>query len=168
MIAFNMSQLIHLSTHHLLFSNTNSAQLRASIVYVQTKDCLRESASFSQKFHWNRITYQKKVTSKWCNLASNSFPLLFVTSKFSLYIFLYFFLLQSRTDRIVFKLFGKDPTDFPYVLRAQVFLQLQLLEVSFMYNRIVVLTLIGSFSFCLVIADSWLAIPQSNWDWELH
>ncbi|XP_016507693.2 squamosa promoter-binding-like protein 1 [Nicotiana tabacum] len=27
---------------------------------------------------------------------------------------------QSRTDRIVFKLFGKDPTDFPYVLRAQI------------------------------------------------
>lgn len=28
---------------------------------------------------------------------------------------------QSRTDRIVFKLFGKDPSDFPLVLRAQIF-----------------------------------------------
>ncbi|KAG9459930.1 hypothetical protein H6P81_004438 [Aristolochia fimbriata] len=27
---------------------------------------------------------------------------------------------QSRTDRIVFKLFGKDPGDFPLVLRAQI------------------------------------------------
>ncbi|KAJ4956992.1 hypothetical protein NE237_013775 [Protea cynaroides] len=27
---------------------------------------------------------------------------------------------QSRTDRIVFKLFGKDPSDFPLVLRAQI------------------------------------------------
>ncbi|XP_010270965.1 PREDICTED: squamosa promoter-binding-like protein 1 [Nelumbo nucifera] len=27
---------------------------------------------------------------------------------------------QSRTDRIVFKLFGKDPNDFPLVLRAQI------------------------------------------------
>nr|AUW52985.1 squamosa promoter binding-like protein 12c [Petunia x hybrida] len=27
---------------------------------------------------------------------------------------------QSRTDRIVFKLFGKDPSDFPFVLRAQI------------------------------------------------
>lgn len=27
---------------------------------------------------------------------------------------------QSRTDRIVFKLFGKEPNDFPYVLRAQI------------------------------------------------
>jgi len=27
---------------------------------------------------------------------------------------------QSRTDRIVFKLFGKEPSDFPYVLRAQI------------------------------------------------
>lgn len=31
-------------------------------------------------------------------------------------------LLQSHTDRIVFKLFGKEPGDFPIVLRAQVFL----------------------------------------------
>ncbi|KAG0477649.1 hypothetical protein HPP92_012368 [Vanilla planifolia] len=28
---------------------------------------------------------------------------------------------QSRTDRIVFKLFGKDPSDFPLVLRTQIF-----------------------------------------------
>ncbi|KAJ6819290.1 squamosa promoter-binding-like protein 12 [Iris pallida] len=28
--------------------------------------------------------------------------------------------LQSRTDRIVFKLFGKDPSDFPLKLRAQI------------------------------------------------
>ncbi|KAB5527320.1 hypothetical protein DKX38_021167 [Salix brachista] len=27
---------------------------------------------------------------------------------------------QSRTDRIVFKLFGKEPNDFPFVLRAQI------------------------------------------------
>lgn len=27
---------------------------------------------------------------------------------------------QSRTDRIVLKLFGKEPSDFPYVLRAQI------------------------------------------------
>nr|AUW52983.1 squamosa promoter binding-like protein 12a [Petunia x hybrida] len=27
---------------------------------------------------------------------------------------------QSRTDRIVFKLFGKDPSDFPFVVRAQI------------------------------------------------
>ncbi|XP_052204479.1 squamosa promoter-binding-like protein 1 isoform X2 [Diospyros lotus] len=27
---------------------------------------------------------------------------------------------QSRTDRIVFKLFGKDPSDFPHVLRKQI------------------------------------------------
>ncbi|XP_050236767.1 squamosa promoter-binding-like protein 1 [Mercurialis annua] len=27
---------------------------------------------------------------------------------------------QSRTDRIIFKLFGKDPNDFPLVLRAQI------------------------------------------------
>ncbi|XP_061366191.1 squamosa promoter-binding-like protein 1 isoform X2 [Gastrolobium bilobum] len=27
---------------------------------------------------------------------------------------------QSRTDRIVFKLFGKEPNDFPHVLRAQI------------------------------------------------
>lgn len=27
---------------------------------------------------------------------------------------------QSRTDRIVFKLFGKDPSDFPAVLRREV------------------------------------------------
>ncbi|KAK8948057.1 Squamosa promoter-binding-like protein 1 [Platanthera guangdongensis] len=27
---------------------------------------------------------------------------------------------QSRTDRIVFKLFGKDPNDFPLILRAQI------------------------------------------------
>ncbi|KAL1334331.1 hypothetical protein HN51_063264 [Arachis hypogaea] len=27
---------------------------------------------------------------------------------------------QSRTDRIVFKLFGKDPSDFPHVLRSQI------------------------------------------------
>uniref|UniRef100_A0A5B7BUB4 Putative squamosa promoter-binding-like protein 12 n=1 Tax=Davidia involucrata TaxID=16924 RepID=A0A5B7BUB4_DAVIN len=27
---------------------------------------------------------------------------------------------QSRTDRIVFKLFGKDPSDFPHVLRQQI------------------------------------------------
>ncbi|KAI8017322.1 Squamosa promoter-binding-like protein 12 [Camellia lanceoleosa] len=27
---------------------------------------------------------------------------------------------QSRTDRIVFKLFGKDPSDFPLVLRKQI------------------------------------------------
>lgn len=31
-----------------------------------------------------------------------------------------FSLFQSRTDRIVFKLFGKEPNDFPLVLRAQV------------------------------------------------
>ena len=29
--------------------------------------------------------------------------------------------LQVRTDRIVFKLFGKDPNDFPLVLRTQVY-----------------------------------------------
>lgn len=29
--------------------------------------------------------------------------------------------MQTRTDRIVFKLFGKDPSDFPFVVRAQVF-----------------------------------------------
>ncbi|KAK7388067.1 hypothetical protein VNO78_22871 [Psophocarpus tetragonolobus] len=28
---------------------------------------------------------------------------------------------QSRTDRIVFKLFGKDPNDFPHLLRSQIF-----------------------------------------------
>lgn len=28
--------------------------------------------------------------------------------------------MQNRTDRIVFKLFGKDPSDFPLVLRKQV------------------------------------------------
>ncbi|CAI9759207.1 unnamed protein product [Fraxinus pennsylvanica] len=28
---------------------------------------------------------------------------------------------QSRTDRIVFKLFGKEPSDFPIILRAQIF-----------------------------------------------
>ncbi|KAL2486658.1 Squamosa promoter-binding-like protein 1 [Abeliophyllum distichum] len=28
---------------------------------------------------------------------------------------------QSRTDRIVFKLFGKEPSDFPVLLRAQIF-----------------------------------------------
>lgn len=27
---------------------------------------------------------------------------------------------QNRTDRIVFKLFGKDPSDFPFVVRAQI------------------------------------------------
>lgn len=27
---------------------------------------------------------------------------------------------QSRTDRVVFKLFGKEPNDVPIVLRAQV------------------------------------------------
>lgn len=27
---------------------------------------------------------------------------------------------KSRTDRIIFKLFGKDPNDFPHVLRAQI------------------------------------------------
>lgn len=27
---------------------------------------------------------------------------------------------QSRTDRIVFKLFGKEPNDFPFILRAQI------------------------------------------------
>ncbi|OIT02312.1 PREDICTED: squamosa promoter-binding-like protein 1 [Nicotiana attenuata] len=27
---------------------------------------------------------------------------------------------QTRTDRIVFKLFGKDPSDFPFVVRAQI------------------------------------------------
>nr|GLL42515.1 squamosa promoter-binding-like protein 12 [Ipomoea trifida] len=27
---------------------------------------------------------------------------------------------QSRTDRIVFKLFGKDPSEFPFLLRAQI------------------------------------------------
>lgn len=32
--------------------------------------------------------------------------------------------LQSRTDRIVFKLFGKEPNDFPLVLRKQVHLLL--------------------------------------------
>lgn len=31
-----------------------------------------------------------------------------------------FLLLQSRTDRIIFKLFGKEPNDCPLVLRAQV------------------------------------------------
>lgn len=29
-------------------------------------------------------------------------------------------MMQNRTDRIVFKLFGKDPSDFPLVLRKQV------------------------------------------------
>lgn len=29
---------------------------------------------------------------------------------------------QSRTDRIVFKLFGKDPNDLPFILRSQVFI----------------------------------------------
>lgn len=33
--------------------------------------------------------------------------------------------MQNRTDRIVFKLFGKDPSDFPFVVRAQVFHRLQ-------------------------------------------
>ncbi|KAL1544949.1 Cysteine desulfurase mitochondrial [Salvia divinorum] len=28
---------------------------------------------------------------------------------------------QSHTDRIVFKLFGKEPSDFPIVLRSQIF-----------------------------------------------
>lgn len=28
---------------------------------------------------------------------------------------------QNRTDRIVFKLFGKDPNDFPVALRTQVY-----------------------------------------------
>ncbi|KAL0457553.1 UNVERIFIED_CONTAM: Squamosa promoter-binding-like protein 12, partial [Sesamum latifolium] len=37
---------------------------------------------------------------------------IFVGSKLSI-------ALQSRTDRIVFKLFGKDPNDFPLVLRKQ-------------------------------------------------
>ncbi|GMP87344.1 hypothetical protein CsSME_00039755 [Camellia sinensis var. sinensis] len=31
---------------------------------------------------------------------------------------------QSRTDRIVLKLFGKEPSDFPYALRAQVLFKL--------------------------------------------
>lgn len=30
--------------------------------------------------------------------------------------------LQGRTDRIVFKLFGKDPNDLPLVLRTQVYI----------------------------------------------
>lgn len=28
--------------------------------------------------------------------------------------------MQNRTDRIVFKLFGKGPSDFPFVVRTQV------------------------------------------------
>lgn len=32
----------------------------------------------------------------------------------------FFFIFQSRTDRIILKLFGKAPNDFPHVLRAQV------------------------------------------------
>lgn len=36
-------------------------------------------------------------------------------------LFVYYFVFQSRTDRIVFKLFGKNPNDFPLVLRSQVF-----------------------------------------------
>ncbi|KAG5514081.1 hypothetical protein RHGRI_035474 [Rhododendron griersonianum] len=35
---------------------------------------------------------------------------------------------QSRTDRIVLKLFGKEPSDFPYVLRAQVLSKLLILD----------------------------------------
>jgi hypothetical protein len=37
-----------------------------------------------------------------------------------------FFYFQCRTDRIVFKLFGKDPHDFPMDLRAQVILHILL------------------------------------------
>jgi len=33
--------------------------------------------------------------------------------------------LQSRTDKIVFKLFGKEPKDFPVDLREQVIYHLQ-------------------------------------------
>lgn len=32
------------------------------------------------------------------------------------------FLFQCCTDQIIFKLFGKDPSDLPHVLRAQVVL----------------------------------------------
>lgn len=34
---------------------------------------------------------------------------------------------QSRTDRIVFKLFGKDPGDFPTALRKEVFCTLAII-----------------------------------------
>lgn len=34
--------------------------------------------------------------------------------------YIFFWSLQGRTDRIVFKLFGKEPSDFPFALRGQV------------------------------------------------
>ncbi|KAK4487313.1 hypothetical protein RD792_006076 [Penstemon davidsonii] len=61
---------------------------------------------------------------------------------------------QSRTDRIVFKLFGKDPSDFPIVLRAQIFNWLSHSPTdieSYIRPGCVILTI-------------YLRLPESAWD----
>ena len=84
-----------------------------------------------------------------------------------------FCILQSRTDRIVFKLFGKQPSDFPGSLRGQVSFR-----IDYSVTRLLSLSVSGyendSFTLFWVLTtsleplDSWLVISQSYWHWELH
>ncbi|CAH9078940.1 unnamed protein product [Cuscuta europaea] len=61
---------------------------------------------------------------------------------------------QSRTDRIVFKLFGKNPSDFPFLLRAQILDWLSHSPTdmeSYIKPGCVILTV-------------YLRLPESSWD----
>ena len=74
---------------------------------------------------------------------------------------------QSRTDRIVFKLFGKDPNDFPIVLRTQVFTKTWIyflcdLSWGILFHIYLI------FVICFTSPDFQLVISQSYRHWELY
>ncbi|KAG0498016.1 hypothetical protein HPP92_002707 [Vanilla planifolia] len=74
----------------------------------------------------------------------------------------------SRTDRIVFKLFGKTPNDFPHVLRAQVYLHGMRYSASvegfyLIPSQIVFKSLIrGGNGCCRIFCVTPIAVPPSS------
>ena len=75
--------------------------------------------------------------------------------------------LQVRTDRIVFKLFGKDPNDLPLVLRTQVCTKTWNCFFATFLGMFCSIY-IWFFVIYFTSPDSRLAIPQSYWHWELY
>lgn len=103
--------------------------------------------SSSYIFSWNGFyDYTLLPMFCWSNNLQGWDTYLFLTSSTYLYCclsvtdFLFLFLFfptnfQSRTDRIVFKLFGKDPSDFPLVLRRQVSQRCLLVSILLLYTK---------------------------------
>ncbi|KAG0447616.1 hypothetical protein HPP92_028250, partial [Vanilla planifolia] len=92
------------------------ANLQVDLNMSHYRVCM--SSLLSHKHELESLIFIKALSdlrTLFANLSQSRKVVEIIHSQFNL-------LVESRTDRIVFKLFGKTPNDFPHVLRAQVYL----------------------------------------------